>query len=74
MTVKELEAQALTLSVEERAWLARSLLSSLDSVSEEEVEALWLEEAKRRNDEAENDPSVEIPVDQSLREARKLLG
>jgi hypothetical protein len=64
MTIEPLRAEALRLSPEGRAHLARELLSSLDELSEAEVEALWIEEALRRDDEldqgAEAHPADEV--------------
>jgi hypothetical protein len=51
MGFEELKAEALKLSPEFRAKLARELLLSLDAMSEAEVEGLWIEEAIRRDDE-----------------------
>jgi len=48
MTVDELKAEALRLAPEGRADLARELLTSLDSLSDDEIEKLWLDEAERR--------------------------
>jgi putative addiction module component (TIGR02574 family) len=39
---------ALSLSVEDRAALAETLLASLEELSEEEAERLWAGEAQRR--------------------------
>jgi putative addiction module component (TIGR02574 family) len=48
----ELKNEALKLSLEHRAELARELLQNLDpaqdNVSEEQYERLWLEEVERR--------------------------
>ncbi|MFP3940979.1 MAG: addiction module protein [Acidobacteriota bacterium] len=46
--LEELTAEALGLEVRERAKLAERLLDSLDGLSEDEIEALWAEEAERR--------------------------
>ena len=73
MTVPELEAKILELDPKERARLAQRLLESLESLSEGEVEALWLEEADRRDRELDADPSRAIPGAEVLREARSLL-
>jgi hypothetical protein len=48
MTVDELMRAALRLNAAERASMARELLSSLESLSEAEIEKLWVEEALRR--------------------------
>ena len=46
--LKAFEAEALTLSVSQRAELAQHLLATLDDVNEMENELLWLGEAQRR--------------------------
>ncbi|MBI4518817.1 MAG: addiction module protein [Deltaproteobacteria bacterium] len=47
----DLEQKVLRLSVARRARLARVLLDSLDGETEEDVEAAWAAEAKRRSEE-----------------------
>jgi hypothetical protein len=47
--MREIEAVALKLVPKDRARLAERLLKSLDNLSEEENEALWAQEAERRN-------------------------
>ena len=52
MTDSELVTQqALDLDLKDRARLAERLLESLDGVSEEEIQELWLDEAERRIEE-----------------------
>ncbi|OOP56585.1 MAG: addiction module antitoxin RelB [Candidatus Brocadia carolinensis] len=46
--LEEIINEAMELGLEERAQLAGTLLSSLDELSETEVERLWLQEAERR--------------------------
>ncbi len=53
MTLEELESKALELKPTARARLAKKLLSSLEALSESEVERLWVEEAERRNERME---------------------
>jgi hypothetical protein len=48
MSLEELEAEAMKLDPKARVRLAGKLLESLDSLSEEENEQLWAEEAERR--------------------------
>ncbi|MEI7815511.1 MAG: addiction module protein [Coriobacteriia bacterium] len=62
MTIEELKAEALQLTPEGRADLARELLASLDSLDDAEIERMWLDEAERRlaqlnRGEATADPS-----------------
>lgn len=49
MSIREIEAVALKLVPKDRARLAERLLQSLENLSEEENEAVWAEEAERRN-------------------------
>lgn len=47
-TLEDLASEALQMSVESRAALAKRLLDSLDELGPEENERLWVEEAARR--------------------------
>jgi putative addiction module component (TIGR02574 family) len=57
----ELLQKALALSDEERASLAASLLESLDSPADENVEAAWNEEIARRIDDFDSGKAKTIP-------------
>jgi len=46
--LEDLTSEALRMSVESRAALAKRLLDSLDELTPEEYERLWVEEAARR--------------------------
>jgi putative addiction module component (TIGR02574 family) len=46
--ILEIQKELDELSSKEKAALARSLIDSLDESLEEDVEQLWLDEAKRR--------------------------
>ena len=46
--IQELESQLLELEPHTRAALAKTLLASLDDLSEEEYDQLWAEEAEAR--------------------------
>ena len=52
--IEELEKAALALPVEQRAWLAESLLSSLPPLSDQWSEAEELAEVERREREIES--------------------
>ena len=52
--IEELEKAALALSVEQRAWLVESLLSSLPPMREAWSEAEELAEVERREQEVES--------------------
>ena len=70
MTIDELRREALQLDASTRASLARDLLGSLDSLSEAEVERLWLEEAVRRDEEMVSGKVQPIPMDEVFAELR----
>jgi putative addiction module component (TIGR02574 family) len=69
----ELLRQALTLPDEDRAELAASLIDSLDTTVDDNVEAAWQEEIARRLDEIQNGKVQGIPWEEVRRKAHKLL-
>ena len=69
----ELETEALSLSVAERARLVSRLLASLDQQADEEVELAWIEEAERRYQEIRKDPAIAEPAAAALQRARDAL-
>lgn len=73
MNIETIRQEALALLPQERAQLAEQLLSSLDVLSEEEIEQLWLQEAVRRADEMDRGLAERIPADVVRREAQALL-
>ena len=46
--LEEIASEALQMSVESRAALAKRLLDSLDELAPDEYERMWVEEAPRR--------------------------
>jgi len=70
MSIEELKDEALRLSKESRAYLARELLASLDDMSESEIEELWLREAVRRDEELDNGTARSCPADEVFSRAR----
>lgn len=74
MKAQELEAAALELEPDARARLARRLLESLEALSEQEVERLWVEEAKRRDRDADANGTVGRDFDLVMQEADARLG
>ncbi|MRD48053.1 addiction module protein [Caenimonas koreensis] len=73
MKVETIRREALSLPVEQRAALAEQLLSSLDALSEGEVEQLWLREAARRAEELDRGLTKRVAADVVRREAQALL-
>jgi len=70
MSIEELESEAMKLDPKARARLAGKLLESLESLSDEENEQLWAEEARRRDSDADAGRTA----DEVLRDARDRLG
>jgi len=70
MTLTELENEALRLDPRSRARLAERLLGSLDDLTEAEIEALWLDEAERRERAWDAGEVRGMPADEVLRELR----
>ena len=73
MSLKEIEAEIKKLDMKERATVAKWIVESLDELPEDEVEALWAEEAERRLDELEQGLVTEIPDKEVLRRARAAI-
>jgi hypothetical protein len=70
MSVDELRAEVLRLDPQTRAYLARELLASLDTLSEAEIEKLWLDEAIRRDEELSGGAAQAYPADEVLDRAQ----
>ena len=62
MRIEELREEALRLTPEARAHLARELLASLDVMNEADIEKLWLDEAIRRDEDLENGKAKSFPA------------
>jgi hypothetical protein len=73
MTVDELMREALGLNATDRAAVAHELLNSLETLSEAEIEQLWLDEALRRNAEIDAGTARTIPADEAIAQARARL-
>jgi putative addiction module component (TIGR02574 family) len=70
MKPTELENEVLKLDPPSRARLAEVLLRSLEELSEEEVQTLWLDEAERRERAWDAGEAEGIPAEQVMRELR----
>ena len=73
MNIEMIRREALSLPVQERAQLAELLLSSLDTLSEAEIEQLWFQEAARRASEMDQGLVHRIPAEIVRREAQALI-
>jgi len=73
MRVDDIEALALQLDPKDRARLAEKLLASLETLSEQENDRLWAEEAERRDADWESARGGGRPAADVLRDARAKL-
>jgi hypothetical protein len=73
MSIDDLEAEVLKLDPQARARLAKRLLESLETLSDEENERLWAEEADRRDVDWDSAPGSRRPAGDVLRDARAKL-
>jgi glycerol-3-phosphate O-acyltransferase len=69
----QIEKAALGLDARSRASLAEKLLRSLDDLSEEESDALWAEEAARRDAEMDRNEGASRFAEDVLRDIRARL-
>jgi hypothetical protein len=70
MTTEQVENEALKLEPKARAELAEKLLRSLEDLSEEEIERLWVKEAIRRNAELDSGSASMRDAEDVFRDAR----
>lgn len=73
MDFKALEREALSLPVSERARLAHELLESLDTLSEPDLERMWLDEAERRAEQLDQGVVQLVPGEVVSQKAHALL-
>ena len=73
VSIEEIEAEALKLDPKARARLAERLLESLETLSDQENERLWAEEADRRDADWDSAPGTARPAADVLRDARAKL-
>ena len=73
MNLLQIESEALSLPVQDRAALVQRLLLSLEEVSESEFETLWAEESVRRIAEFDEEKTQSIPGEEVANKARALL-
>ena len=72
ITREQLEVEARSLPRDERARLVEVLLASLEE--EAEIEAAWLLEVQRRDEEMRSGAVEGIPAEEVFRELGQLLG
>jgi hypothetical protein len=74
MNQADLVEEALKLGARERASLAGRLLESLDELSADEVENLWLDEAQRRDAAVQEGRLASVPAQQVMADLKAALG
>jgi putative addiction module component (TIGR02574 family) len=73
MDTTTIRREALSLPPQERAALARDLLSSLEAESHEDIDQLWLDEAVRRAEEVDRGEARTYSSEEVSSQARSLL-
>lgn len=73
MGIEEIESEALKLDPKARARLAKRLLDSLETLSDQENERIWAEEAAERDANWDTTPGANRPAADVLRDARGKL-
>jgi len=69
-TIEDIESELLQLDRHVRAALAKSLLESLEELTEEECEELWIEEAEARYADFQAGKTSAIDGDEVFARAR----
>jgi putative addiction module component (TIGR02574 family) len=70
---EKIAKQAKSLTVKEKAALARTLIQELDRIADPEVEQLWIEEAQRRCAAYLEGEIEALPGDEVMQRARERL-
>lgn len=73
MNISQIETEALSLPVDDRANLAHLLLLSLDEISEPEFDRLWGDESARRAVQIDDGGRQCVSGHEVARKARALL-
>jgi len=71
--LKKIEHEALMLSVQERAFLADRLLSSLDEDTLTDIDAAWIAEAERRYQEYKEGKRPGVAAQEVFSESDRML-
>jgi putative addiction module component (TIGR02574 family) len=70
LTKEQIRTAALNLNPAEREALAEELLLSIDEASRQEIDAVWLAEIRRRDDDYRAGKTTAKPVDEVLNRLR----
>ncbi len=71
--IQAVETQMLALDPQERARLASRLIASLDDLSPEETEVLWVREAQHRYQAYRSGDLTARPIAEAMQEIRSKL-
>ena len=71
--LEKIRTELMALPKETRAWLAKTLIESLDEVDDANIDELWAEEIQRRDDEVKTGEVFCESVDEVLKEANNRL-
>lgn len=74
LSLAEIVKEATRLPVEERARLIGTLIASLESADEGDVEAAWQAEVRARSEEVRRGDVTPVPADEALERVRRGLG
>jgi putative addiction module component (TIGR02574 family) len=72
MTTEQIERELMKLPSADRARLAERLIASLDE--DAEIEAAWLAEVRRRDEELRSGAAESIPLEDALTTIRTTFG
>lgn len=72
MTTEQIEVELMKLPLEERARIAERLVASLDE--DAEIEAAWIAEVRRRDEELVSGAVKAIPLEDALTSIRTRFG
>ncbi len=72
-SIEHLAEEAMALPKASRARLADILVESLDVAELDDIDMLWMQEAKRRRDDVRAGRVATIPGDEALRKVRDTL-
>jgi Putative addiction module component len=72
-SIEQLTEEILSLPSASRALLADKLVESLEFDTDSVIQAIWVNEAKRRRDEVRDASMQPIPGEEALAQVRRLI-
>lgn len=71
--LEKLKDDLMALPRDARAWLAQTLIESLDETKDVDIESLWIKEVNRRSEELEQGKVIGRPATDVLKRAEEKL-